>query len=117
MFVSISSSNQPAVFDELARWVERGLVAMVSPEVHHAVTLFAAGYSFMSLMHLMHFLRTSFFQVIGHRQAGKSTTLVLLDHYIAQNQVCVGSTVLESIGACLDKSTPMVCLCKYMVDT
>lgn len=56
-----------------------------------------------------------FLQVIGHRQAGKSTIVALLDHYIAEKKVCVGSTVLESIGICLNRNTPLVRFWKYML--
>ena len=35
--------------------------------------------------------------------------LVLIDHYLADNQIRIENTVLESIAICLNQSTPMVC--------
>ena len=82
--------------------------------MHRAATVLCPLYTSSTLCNNTSIL---FLQVIGHRQAGKSTIVVLLDHYISQKQVNVGNTVLESIGICLNKNTPMVCLWNYMVGT
>lgn len=39
------------------------------------------------------------------------TLVVMLAHHIVEQQLHVGSAVLASAGICLNRSTPMVCLC------
>ena len=106
---------RPAAFDDVVQWVEEGLVVLVNPEnpschyimccclpphVSHTRYPFFATVS--SILH---------FQVIGHQQAGKPTLVVMLAHHTVEQQLHVGSAVLASAGICLNRSTPMVCLC------
>lgn len=49
--VRVNFLVRPAAFEELVRWVVRGLIVMVNPEIlHHAPCC----YSLVSLIHLIH---------------------------------------------------------------
>lgn len=110
---------RPAAFDAVVQWVKAGLVVMVNPETfppchlvmccrlppHISCTCYPLFVTVSSILH---------FQVIGHRQAGKSTLAVMLAHHIVQQQPHVGSAVLESVEICLNRNTPMVCLWEYV---
>lgn len=105
---------RPAAFDDVVQWVEEGLVVMVNPGTilpcHYIMCSCLPLYVSHTCCPLCVTVSSMFcFQVIGHRQAGKSTLVVMLAHHISEKQLYVGSTVLESIEICLNRNTPMVC--------